>query len=770
MEVITMHSKPLRYAHRFAENGLSVFPVARNGKGPCHNEIDSWKKEATTDEKQIQQWFKQPAPPNVGIKMGKWEAGGSVFAVDIDIGETSGYKTWEERLAEEEEPVPETFTVDTPSGGTHLYFQAPPGVQTKSANHALGDSIDVKGHGGYVVGPPSSTGDGTYTIRDDAPDEIAQPPFWLVSAVSKNSGKRERKRTEPSAPNASFSNNPDTEVIEDALQAISPQPDYEKWVRIIAAVKDAVDSDRQAARLLEQWSPENRHGDYTYEERLRNAPDEQITVGTLFHFAKQEGWTPPWQDSGSPRGDGKAGEVGKRGSGGGEPSPEEPEIEPESAGPGDTIRALYEKDKKQARVEASNQIKEELTLATHRESGHLHWWDEEEDVYDKEGEKVARSRLVELLGKHYSQHEEREIIGRVKPETYRSEFGAEGFVPVANGDLKVTEDGVELHDPTPERGFRSRSPADWNPDTDAPIFQNFLESVVLREVDRKALQEYVGYTLMHWGLPLHKALFLVGPQAAGKSTLLEVICEMLGKATHLSPHQLVSERFCAVELEDSWANVAADISSDLLSNVGRFKEITAGDRIYVERKFEQGYTIQPATKHFYSANQLPDIKIDDDAFFRRVLIVPFPETVPKKKRDPALPKKLKLELDGILRWAVEGLVQVLETGDFTGDLSPSETRRVWQEHASSIGRFKVRCLDVTGRHDQDVEVKDEVFTAYRAFCEENGLSAESQSQLTRVLKRDPKIDDGDRTPPDWDQQKDCYTGVRLKPEERETPN
>ncbi|WP_251980324.1 phage/plasmid primase, P4 family [Salinibacter ruber] len=764
-----MNSKTLQYVHQYAEKGLRVLPVARGGKGPCHDEIASWKREATTDKKQIRRWFDQPDPPNVGIAAGDWTGRGNVFVADIDVGEIDGHKTWRNLLAEEEEPVPETLTVDTPSGGTHLYFQAPPGTKIKSANDALGDSIDVKGHGGYVVAPPSTTEDGIYTVREDTSGEIAQAPFWLVSQVSKagrNGEQREKSAT--SAPTALSPDTPEIETVEEALQAIPPRPSYDKWIRIIAAVKDGVDSDRQAARLLEQWSPENRHGDHTYEERLDNAPDEEITVGTLFHFAKEEGWIPPWQRSGSPRDDGRAGESGEGESGGGDDPPEDPE--PGSDGPGGAIRALYEEDKKQARVEASNQLKAELIPATHRESGHLFWWDEEDYTYSRGGEKVARSRLVDLLGKYFSQHEAREIIARIKPQTYRSEFGAEGFVPVANGDLKVTEDGVELHDPTPERGFRNRSPAKWDPDADAPLFRNFLESVVLRKTHRKTLQQYVGYALLHWGLPLHKALFLVGPQAAGKSTLLEAICEVLGKATHLSPHQLVGGRFGAIELEDAWANVAADISSDLLSNVGRFKEITAGDPVYVERKFEQGYTIRPTTKHFYSANQLPEIKVDDDAFFRRVLIVPFPKTVPKEDRDPSLPDRLKLEQDGILRWAVEGLMRVLENEEFTGDLSPSETRRLWQEHASSIGKFKVRCLDVTGRHDTDEEVKDEVFDAYTAFCEENGLSAESQSKLTLVLKRDPKIGDADRTPPGWNHQTDCYTGVQLLSEGPEAPN
>jgi putative DNA primase/helicase len=284
---------------------------------------------------------------------------------------------------------------------------------------------------------------------------------------------------------------------------------------------------------------------------------------------------------------------------------------------------------------------------------------------------------------------------------------------------------------------------------------------VKTEAERKTLQEYAGYSLMYWGLPLHKALFLVGPQASGKSTFLNTLQQVLGKTTHLSPQQLVDDEYGAIELEDSWANIASDIPSALLSNVGRFKEITAGDRIRARRIYEQGYTIRPTAKHFYSANQLPEIKIDDNAFFRRVMIVAFPETVPREERDKDLPDRLSLEIDGILRWAVEGLQRLLQNEDFTRDLTPQETRRLWEEHASSIGQFKIRCLNVTGNGEHAVP-KDEVYDAYGQFCMDKGLPTESQRKLTRVLKRDPRIGQAKRTPPGFENQVRCYTGVELK--------
>jgi P4 family phage/plasmid primase-like protien len=683
------------------------------------------------------------------VATGEWDGSGTLFVVDIDV--PGGYETWQALRDGRDEEIPETAAAETPSGGSHLYFRAPPGVTIKSAKDTLGDAVDTKGHGGYVVAPPSQTPDGAYSFRDDA-EGVAKAPFWLVSAASKDGSNGNAKRS--TAPSTGHEGELDEEVVEDALRAIPPQPDYEKWYRIIAAVKDAVGGSISVAeRLLESWSPENGHGEYTYEGRLKSAADDHITAGTLIFYAKEHGWTPPWKDArhdGDPSGSNPARSNGRADEG----------ATASDADPWGKIRSTYQDDKGQARLFAAEQLESDLDVATHRRSGHLYVWDPEGKVYADDGEQSIRSRLMEKLRSDFSQHEVGEIIGMVKAITYRHDFGAEGFIPVANGDLTVTADAVDLKDAIPERGFRTRSPAKWDPEADAPIFRTYLEQVVQTEDERRTLQEYAGYSLMYWGLPYHKALFLVGPQASGKSTFLKVFQEMLGKTTQLSPQQLVDDRFGAIELEDSWANVASDVPSALLSNVARFKEITAGDRIFAERKYEQGYEIEPTAKHFYSANQLPEIKIDDAAFFRRVLIVAFPKTIPRDERDPDLVEKLTLELNGVLRWAVEGLQRLQKNENFTRDLRPEETRRVWDEHSSSIGQFKIRYLEVTGRNG-DAEAKQDVYQAYSEFCMENGLTTESQQKLTRVLKRDPRIGQAKRTPAGWDKQTKCYVGVQL---------
>ncbi|MCS3782683.1 DNA primase family protein [Salinibacter ruber] len=429
------------------------------------------------------------------------------------------------------------------------------------------------------------------------------------------------------------------------------------------------------------------------------------------------------------------------------------------------VRSLYDANRgDEARLYAAAQAKDELQLATDQSSKRIFAYDEEKKILRPNGEQKIRELLVRKLGKHHSTYQVREIKAKVKALTFQDDFGGE-FIPVANGDLFVDPSDPkdsELKDCDPDRAPLSRSEAKLNGQAGCPYFRNHLRDVLPNEKERQTLQEYAGYCLYHWDIPFHKALFAFGPTASGKSTTLRALRKILGDVSSLSPQQMVNGRFGAAELEGSWANIRSDLSSELVENVGLFKEIVGGDEIYIERKHEQGYKIRPTAKHIYAANQLPEASTDDDAFYRRVLLISFPETIPKEEREnrSVLDRRLEDERDGILRWAVKGLLRLLHDNGFTHDRSPKETRRRWEEYTSSVGQFKASSMEVTGDTD-DVVSKDEAYIAYSKFCKQQGLSTESKQELTRILKRDPQITDKHRTPVPGEGQTRCYVGVRI---------
>lgn len=172
-----------------AAHGMHVFPVDhpslsrcagahrnaqacddKRGKHPC----GKWSRDATADPTQIRRAFGH-APRNIGIDCGR----SGLLVVDED--EPDALAAYAHSIGAE---LGATFTVIT-SRGAHRYYRQPDG-------QALGNSpgdlaafhCDVRGRGGFVVGPGSVHESGHYYRPVDARVPIAAPPPWLLSALA----------------------------------------------------------------------------------------------------------------------------------------------------------------------------------------------------------------------------------------------------------------------------------------------------------------------------------------------------------------------------------------------------------------------------------------------------------------------------------------------------------------------------------------------------------------------------------------------------------
>lgn len=414
-------------------------------------------------------------------------------------------------------------------------------------------------------------------------------------------------------------------------------------------------------------------------------------------------------------------------------------------------------ERQRARHAAADLLAQSGEYRTHDVSGHIYAYDSDAGIFRNQGENRLRETLVERLGDHYSKQEVREIKSIVESKTFTDEFKTPtGKVCVGNGVLDVGNDELEPHSPGDE--FLARVAVEYDPDAECPLFREFIADILTSDADRKKIQEFAGYCLMHWGLPHHKALFLVGPQSSGKSTLLDTLSALFsGSArTSLTPQEMTGERFRAHKLHGAWVNIRNDIDDKMIQNVGKFKEIIAGDSILAERKHEQPYEFNPTAKHIFASNKLPDASVDDDAFYRRILLASAPRTVPRDKRDPKLGAKLQDELSGVLNWALDGLRRLQDQGHFTGDLPPDATRDKWEAWGSSAKRFKADAVELQG---DATLTKQRAYRAYQEFCEAKGLPSVSKRKLTQTLTSDKDIQNS-KTTRDGKTVR-CYTGCRL---------
>lgn len=157
-----MASEILKSANYLASRGLPVFRLARGAKVPPAGY--PWRSKATIDPFSVDfEFFEHDG--NVGVATGR-----GVIVIDIDA-----HKRGDATMAALPSLQP-TFTVSTPRGGRHLYFETD--VHFANSVEAIGPGVDVRGVGGYVVGPGSEWNGKRYEITCDAP--IAPLPARLA--------------------------------------------------------------------------------------------------------------------------------------------------------------------------------------------------------------------------------------------------------------------------------------------------------------------------------------------------------------------------------------------------------------------------------------------------------------------------------------------------------------------------------------------------------------------------------------------------------------
>jgi hypothetical protein len=176
----------LRSALALAARGWHVFPCAAGRKRPAFRQ--NWQALGTADPDRIRAWWSRQ-PFNIGVSCGP----SRLVVIDLDVphgaqpggisaGEAAGGAATFAGLCQRHgEPYPPvTFSVDTPSGGCHLYFAAAGGRLRNSAG-LLGPLVDVRADGGYVIAPGSRIGQHAYTVRDSSPP-MPLPP-WVAGLL-----------------------------------------------------------------------------------------------------------------------------------------------------------------------------------------------------------------------------------------------------------------------------------------------------------------------------------------------------------------------------------------------------------------------------------------------------------------------------------------------------------------------------------------------------------------------------------------------------------
>ncbi|MFC7813129.1 bifunctional DNA primase/polymerase [Streptomyces sp. NPDC057367] len=169
----------LAHALSAAERGLAVIPLSRTklpalrsphrddpSPAPCHGEcgrLGHGVHDASTDPARVRELF-AAAPWATGYGIACGLPPHHLIGVDLDTkSETDSTAALRELALRHLFTIPPTVVVLTPSGGRHLWLSGPPDAVVPNSAGRLAPGIDIRGAGGYLVGPGSRTRHGAYS-------------------------------------------------------------------------------------------------------------------------------------------------------------------------------------------------------------------------------------------------------------------------------------------------------------------------------------------------------------------------------------------------------------------------------------------------------------------------------------------------------------------------------------------------------------------------------------------------------------------------------
>lgn len=269
-------------AVELAGAGWHVFPVQPKGKQP----LVKWRDVSTTDLSQVESWWETWPDANIGIDCGK----SGLVVVDYDGVEA---------------PDVHTLVVKT-ARGVHQYY-ANSGDPVSNSASMLGEHIDVRGEGGYVLAPPSVHPTGAvYEWANFY--EPAQLPQELRQRMT-------RKKTEPQYPTvdapARVSEHWGVKILRSEAAIVRTTGEgrrnaqlFESALRVMSAVKgghldrDVAYQELMAAAVdcgLQRFEAEGTIDSAWERSGVRNPPDRALPLasseGTLAD-EPAKGWEP----------------------------------------------------------------------------------------------------------------------------------------------------------------------------------------------------------------------------------------------------------------------------------------------------------------------------------------------------------------------------------------------------------------------------------------------------------------------------------------------
>ena len=377
-------------------------------------------------------------------------------------------------------------------------------------------------------------------------------------------------------------------------------------------------------------------------------------------------------------------------------------------------------------------------------------------VYESNAERFVKQQCRKKLGDAARVNRLNEVIAHISDLTFvdTNELNTkQNLINLQNGMFDWTEKNLLPHNP--DYLSTVRIPVEHNPQATCPTVDYFFESTLPSDCLQIA-DELFGYALIPDTL-FEKAFMFPGTGANGKSTFLNLLEGFVGidNVSKIPLQELDEHRFKRADLFGKLVNLFADLDARALKSSSYFKTIVTGDAIDAERKHRDPFFFRPFARLAYSANQLPYSYDKTFAYYRRWVIIPFPNQFVGKNDDKSLKYKLTKpnELSGLLNRALTGLNRLFENQDFSDSVTVKDALEDYKKQNDTVAAFVADCCEFGEGFEIE---RTKVYDTYTTYCQNEGFEAVSRIACYNRIRSNTQVGEKIKNGVNY------FTGIRGK--------
>lgn len=231
---------------------------------------------------------------------------------------------------------------------------------------------------------------------------------------------------------------------------------------------------------------------------------------------------------------------------------------------------------------------------------------------------------------------------------------------------------------------------------------------------------------------LHRIVCLTGSGCNGKGVFLRFIQKLLGNGNCTSTELdlLIKNTFGTSSLYKKLVCIMGETDFGVLSSTGRIKALSGNDLIQAQFKGKNSFDFYSYAKLLIATNTIPATTDKTDGFYRRWLIVDFPNKF-KEGTDP-LQLIPDVEYSNFLRQLFPMIMQLKTRGMFSNDGDIEHRKKRYEAKSNPFPRFIKE--NYAKGNESDYVDSYEMFNLFDTYLQERGLRKITFSEFRNLCK------------------------------------